>query len=297
MALPQTLLKNKYAIFAAIIIGLFFVLWGCTCNKEFFTGFQGQAQKPVEPPKTVTDDEIEGLKKELEDLFETVSKDLCPSFNIVRNEIAKQKEGATEADKQAAALKQMTAESGGKLYDCRSYPDHLQVPADIGAIVTNSAAYLYKKLTGLVDNVKAALSCKPVQAPAEGFATDSVSANPRQPTHGNAPVKSSNTHYSGVVEYYADICSPELMEVRSAEAKKRAAESCDAPDQISNARKKALLDVRIKSLRGIVEDPAWEPVMVKIREAVAYFVETKKKIDAGTLVPSCSDADMAAFTK
>lgn len=291
MALPQTLLKNKYAIFAAIIIGLFFVLWGCGCNKEFFTGFQGQASKPVEPPKTVTDAEIDGLKKELEDLFETVSKDLCPSFNIVRNEIAKQKEGATEADKQAAALKQMIAESGGKLYDCRSYPDHLQVPADIGPIVTNSAAYLYKKLTGLVDNVKAALSCKP-NIPAEGFATD-----PRQPTHGNAPMKSANTHYSGVVEYYADVCSPELMEVRSAEAKKRAAESCDAPDQIPNARKKALLDVRIKSLRGIVEDPAWNPVVKKIAEAVAYFVETKKKIDAGTLVPNCSDADMAGFGK
>ena len=292
MALPQTLLKNKYVIFTAIIIGLLFVLWECGCNKEFFVGFQGQAPKPVVVAKAVSDAEIDGLKAELEGLFETVSKDLCPSFNIVRNEIAKGKEGATEADKQAAAVKQMTAESGGKLYDCRSYPDHLQIPADIGAIVTNSAAYLYKKLTKLVDNVKAALSCKPNAVAQEGFA-----ANPWQSVHATAPVKSANTHYSGVVEYYADVCSPELMEVRKAEAVKRDAESCDAPDQISNDRAAALLRTRIKSLRGIVEDPAWEPVMVKIREAVAYFVETKKKIDAGTLVPSCSDADMAAFGK
>lgn len=281
MGLP----KNKYMFFIAIIIGLFFVIWSCSCKVEKFQGWQGQTPRPVPAATVVNDDEIDALKKKLEERFDTVSKQLCPSFNIVMTEIAKTKESAaTQEEKEKAAIVQMSAEAGGKIYDCRSYPDHLQIPADIGPIVAKTATYLYKKLTKLVENVKVALSCK--TPPMENYIDYHL---------GNSPEK-SEMHYSNVVEYYEDICSPESMTVRKklAEEEKKKAEagSCTAPDEIDNTRKKQLLEMRIKSLENVVMDPSWGPVVEKIREAVEYFIETKRKIDAGTLVPDCGDGGM-----
>lgn len=279
-------LKNKYIYFALIIIGVFFVIWGCNCNKEYFQGWEGSTPKPVAEPVKTGDEEIDTLKKELETYFNKVSADLCPSFTLIRDEMAKQRDVGTEDQKRALAVNQMTKEVGGKIYDCRSYPDHLQVPADIGTIVANTAAYLYKKLTQLMTTTKDALACKPAPVSTENYEDyDSDS-------HGMG----QSTHYSGVVEYYQDICSPELMSIREEEAKKAEAQSnaksCIAPTEVDNTSKKQLLLLRIKSLKNVVEDPAWKPVIAKIDEAVKYFTDIKEKIDAGTLKPDCGGEEV-----
>lgn len=248
-------LKNKYIIFVAIIIGLFLVVVGCNCGRvarEGFQGWAGMTPKPMATVPVVGADEIAGLQKRLEASFNVVATGLCPSFNLVKEEIAKGMDGDEEG-----AVRKMTEEAGGRIYDCRSYPDHLQVPADIGVIVSNTAAYLYTKLTALTENVKDALSCK---LPAESY-SDYVDSE--------------------------GVCSPELMAVRKKEEEKQAALTCQDPARVDNLKKKMMLESRIKSLEGAVNDPAWEPVIGKIRDALKYFMEIKAKIDAGTLMPEC----------
>lgn len=272
-------LKNKYVVFIAIIIGLFFVVFACNCGRvardgfmglkfhsiqahsvsEGFQGWAGMTPKPMAAEPVVGADEVAGLQKRLEAAFNVAATSLCPSFNLVKEEMAKQMEGDEEA-----AVRKMTEEAGGRIYDCRSYPDHLQVPADIGVIVSNTAAYLYKKLTDLTENVKSALSCK--------------IPNPNQQT-----------------ESYSDyaipegVCSPELMSIRKKEEEKQAALTCQDPARVDNLKKKMMLESRIKSLEGAIKDPAWEPVIGKIRDALKYFMEIKAKIDAGTLMPDCGE--------
>lgn len=272
-------LKNKYVVFVAIIIGLFFVIFACNCGRvvgegfmglkshstqahvvrEGFQGWAGMTPKPMAAEPVVGADEVAGLQKRLEAAFNVVATGLCPSFNLVKEEMAKQMDGDEEA-----AVRKMTEEAGGRIYDCRSYPDHLQVPADIGVIVSNTAAYLYKKLTDLTENVKSALSCK--------------IPNPTQVTES----------YSDYVDSEG-VCSPELMAVRKKEEEKQAALTCQDPARVDNLKKKMMLESRIKSLEGAIKDPAWEPVIGKIRDALKYFMEIKAKIDAGTLMPQCGE--------
>ena len=250
----MTGLKKKHALFLVIIIGLFLVV--LLCNRcgvlEPFQGWAGRTEKPLAVEPGVGEAELKVLRERLEAAFNIVSTGLCPSFNLVKDEMAKGAQGDTNAEKEAAAIKQMTEEAGGRIYDCRSYPDHLQVPADIGVIVSNSAAYLYTKLTALTENVKAALSCKPMEG-------------------------------------YADVCSAELMSVRKKLETEKQAASCMDPASVDNLTKKMMLETRIKSIEGAVNDPAWEPVVGKIRDALKYFMEIKAKIDAGTLMPDCGD--------
>ena len=257
----MTGLKKKHALFFVIIIGLFLVV--LLCNRcgvlepllEPFQGWAGRTEKPLAVEPGVGEAELKVLRERLEAAFNIVSTSLCPSFNLVKEEMAKGAQGlqsSTKAEKEAAAIKQMTEEAGGRIYDCRSYPDHLQVPADIGNIVSNSAAYLYTKLMTLTENVKAALSCKPMEG-------------------------------------YADVCSAELMSVRKKLETEKAAASCMDPASVDNLTKKMMLETRIKSIEGAVNDPAWEPVVGKIRVALKFFMEIKAKIDAGTLMPDCGD--------
>ena len=259
-------------LFIAIIIGLFLVVFLCNCNSPFlepFQGWAGRTEKPLAVEPSVGEAELKVLRERLEAAFNIVSVNLCPSFNLVKDEMAKGLEGATKSEKETAAIKQMTEEAGGRIYDCRSYPDHLQVPADIGVIVSNTAAYLYKKLTDLTKNVKDALSCKvPVPAPAP------------------APAQEQSEPYSDYASPEG-VCSPELMAVRKKEEEKQAALTCQDPARVDNLKKKMMLETRIKSLEGAIKDPAWEPVIGKIRDALKYFMEIKAKIDAGILMPDC----------
>lgn len=265
---------------------------------EGYAGWQGMAARPVAPAITVED--VVPLRKELEALFIQAGEALCPSFNMVKEEIAKGKKGSA-TEKEAAAVAQMRKEAGGKIYDCRSYPDHLQVPADIGAIVEASAAYLDKKLAGLLERVEAALSCKPLPIvegegdDEEGFAPHS-GAYPERAPGAREGFASQREHYRNVVEYYADVpqeavCSPDQMKTRAAIAAEKAAAasaaSCKAPTEISYAQQKQLLEARIKNLSRALKDPAWAPRITRVKATLRRFQEIKAKVDAGTLVPNC----------
>ena len=266
----------------------------CGCFREGFTdGYVplDSNGRPIVPLITVED--VVPLRRELEGLFTEAGEALCPSFNMVKEEIVKANKG-TVAEKETAAVAQMRKEAGGKIYDCRSYPDHLQVPADIGAIVTASAVYLDKKLGGLLERVDAALSCKPLPIvegegdEQEGFYGGDAGAIPK------------GEHYRNVTEYYADvpaeslestICTPAQMKTRAAiEAEKAAAAaaaSCKAPTEISYAQQKQLLEIRIKSLSKALKDAEWVPRITRVKATLRRFQEIKAKIDAGTLMPNC----------
>ena len=195
------------------------------------------------------------LRRELEGLFTEAGEALCPSFNMVKEEIVKAKKG-TVAEKETAAVTQMRKEAGGKIYDCRSYPDHLQVPADIGDIMTTSATYLDKKLGGLLERVDAALSCKPLPIVPEEESADENTIDVAVPpelreTFIGGPRgehyrsegrlgeprgehyrsegrlgEPRGEHYRNITEYYADvpgadedlesaICTPDQMKTRA----------------------------------------------------------------------------------
>lgn len=259
----MTGLKKKYALFLVIIIGLFLVVLLCNrCGvlEPFAETWAGRTEKPLAVEPGVDEAELKTLRERLEAGFNIVSTGLCPSFNLVKEEIAKGAQGDTKAEKEAAAIKQMTEEAGGRIYDCRSYPDHLQVPADIGVIVSKTAAYLFTKLTNLRNDVNAALSCKP-----------------------NLP---------GPTEGYADVCSAELMSVRKKLETEKAAESCMDPASVDNLTKKMMLETRIKSIEGAINSSGWKPIIGMINQYLKEFMEIKAKIDAGTLMPDCGDGGM-----
>jgi hypothetical protein len=209
---------------------------------------------------------------------------------MVRDEIAKGKKGVTAEEKNKAAVAQMQKEAGGKIYDCRSYPDHLQVPADIGSIIQSTAVYLDKKLSGLLERVEAALSCKPLP-PEEG--ADAAAANDYDPVEVPPELReafkngATVEHYGNVLEYYADICTPEQMTVRKKKAEENAAAACAAPDEISFAQQKVLLETRIKNIQSVLKDAEWAPRIKRVQDTLRRFQEIKAKVDAGTLVPNC----------
>jgi hypothetical protein len=230
---------------------------------------------------------------------------------MVRDEIAKGKKGATAEEKNKAAVAQMQKEAGGKIYDCRSYPDHLQVPADIGSIIQSTAVYLDKKLSGLLERVEAALSCKPLPVE-EGEDTsaandyDPVVVPPelREAFKNGATVEhyrssrsegrwceTEGEHYRNVVEYYEDVCTPEQMTVRKKDAEEKAAvasaSSCAPPDEITFAQQKVLLETRIKNIEKVLKDAGWAPRIKRVQDTLRRFQEIKAKVDAGTLVPNC----------
>ncbi len=312
--------KKTIQLLLISIIGIILIVYVCGCYGssvlEGYTGWQGMAARPA--PPAVTEEDVVPLRKELEGLFFQAGEALCPSFNMVKDEIAKGKKGSA-AEKEAAAVAQMRKEAGGKIYDCRSYPDHLQVPADIGAIVEASAVYLDKKLGGLLERVEAALSCKPLPIVEDGGAADENSVDVEVPAElketfigsaqrgehyrndgwNDADVRPGGEHYRNVTEYYADVpqeaaepvCSPEQMKTRDAIAAQKAAAaaaaSCKAPTEISYAQQKQLLETRIKNLSRALKDPAWGPRITRIQGTLRRFQEIKAKVDAGTLVPNC----------
>ncbi len=274
-------------IVCTIGIGLLVYLCGCWSLAEGFAGWQGTAPKPQEP--IIGEEDVAPLRKQLEGLFVQAGEALCPSFTMVRDEIAKGKKGASAEEKNKAAVAQMQKEAGGKIYDCRSYPDHLQVPADIGSIIQSTAVYLDKKLGGLLERVEAALSCKPLP-PEEGDVSASNDYDPvevppelREAFQNGASVE----HYANVVEYYADVCTPEQMTVRKKKAEENAAAACAAPDEISFAQQKILLETRIKNIEGVLKDAEWAPRIARIKDTLRRFQEIKAKVDAGTLIPNC----------
>jgi cytochrome c5 len=283
-------------LICTIGIGLLVYLCGCwgfgSVKEGFANGWQGTSPRP--PAPVIGEEDVAPLRKQLEGLFVTAGEALCPSFTMVRDEIAKGKKGASAEEKNKAAVAQMQKEAGGKIYDCRSYPDHLQVPADIGSIIQSTAVYLDKKLGGLLERVEAALSCKPLP-PEEG--EDTSAANDYDPVvvppELREAFKNGATveHYGNVVEYYADVCTPEQMTVRKKDAEEKAAlanaSSCAAPDEISFAQQKVLLETRIKNIEGVLKDAEWAPRIKRVQDTLRRFQEIKAKVDAGTLVPNC----------
>lgn len=271
--------KNKLVIFLAFVIGFILTIFLCSCNKaEGFAGWQGIVAKPVPVPVTVTKEEVDGLRLQVEERLSTLKEQLCPAFTTVRDEIAKDK-GSSEK-----ALAAMESEAGGKLYDCASYDDPLQIPANIGEIASASAAYLYKKLDGLMTTVRKALACEPIDLPKgeEGFYPYESSAT-----------STSTEHYSDVVEYFADVCSPEQMKILEKKEKEEQedaiASSCTAPNKIDYKVQKEILKGRLTSLDNAVKHPSWKPLIDSIGKILAEFREIKGKIDAGTLVPNCTN--------
>jgi hypothetical protein len=243
-------------------------------TSEGYTGWQGAIPRP--PPPVITEKDIAPLRRRLEELFHTLGEQLCPSFNMVKEEMMKAIEEGTKEEKGRKAIAKMETEAGGPLFDCRSYPDHLQVPANIGAIILSTATYLDKKLARLLGRVEAALSCKPVPVE-ESFTTSKT------------PLEN---HYTNVVEYYADvptqpICTPTQLAIREADAATAAARSCADPKAIPYSAQKQLLEMRIQSLERIYNDRAWAGRIARIKIALNRFQEIKAKIDAGTLVPNC----------
>ena len=274
-------------IVCTIGIALMVYICGCWRTSEPFAGWQGTAPRPVAP--LITEEDVAPLRKQLEGLFVQAGEALCPSFNMVKEEIAKGKKGSKE-QKDDAAVAQMRKEAGGKIYDCRSYPDHLQVPVDIGEIITASSVYLDKKLGGLLERVEAALSCKPLPiVEGEGEEEEGFQGG------------SKSEHYKDILEYYADvpagaqadseICTPDQMKTReaiaAADAAKASAASCKAPQEINYAQQKLLLEARIKNLSRALKDAEWAPRIKRVQDTLRRFQEIKAKVDAGTLVPNC----------
>ncbi len=279
-------------IVCTIGIGLLVYLCGCWGFAEGFAGWQGTTPKPQAP--IIGEEDVAPLRKQLEGLFVTAGEALCPSFTMVRDEIAKGKKGATAEEKNKAAVAQMQKEAGGKIYDCRSYPDHLQVPAAIGSIIQSTAVYLDKKLSGLLERVEAALSCKPLPVE-EG--EDTSAANDYDPVEVPPELReafkngATVEHYGNILEYYAEICTPEQMTVRKKDAEEKAARasasSCAAPDKITFAQQKVLLETRIKNIQAVLKDAEWAPRIKRVQDTLRRFQEIKAKVDAGTLVPNC----------
>jgi hypothetical protein len=205
---------------------------------------------------------------------------------MVKEEIAKGKKGSA-AEKEAAAVAQMRKEAGGKIYDCRSYPDHLQVPADIGAIVEASATYLDKKLAGLLERVEAALSCKPlpivegeggdensidIDVPAELKETftgarqggehyrnngwNDAGAMPggehyRNNGWNDAGARPGGENYRTVVEYYADV--PQEAVCSPDQMKTRAAIAAEKAAAASAASCKAPTEISYAQQKQLLE--------------------------------------------
>jgi hypothetical protein len=270
---------KKYIYIGILVIGiiLLLVVYGSTTIEGWqgWQGIQPVKNESVLPP--VTEAELVPLRKELETYFITTTQALCPAFNAVKEEIAKSGKGDPVAI--------MTKEAGGAaLYDCRSYDDHLQVPAVIDKIIRNTTTYLYFKLSKLMKNVDAALACKPIEVEEE--------------TAESFVDFQQQSHYSDVVEYFADVCSPEQMKKREEEAATKAAEqaakvaeqaakTCVDPKKIDYRAQKLILDSRIAALKGVVKDPLWIGQVAELKKIVDRFLEIKAKIDAGTLMPNC----------
>jgi hypothetical protein len=263
---------KKHIYIGILVIGiiLLLVVYGST-TVEGWQGWQGLQpvqRQPLLPP--VTEAELVPLRKEVEAYFTVTTQALCPAFNAVKVEIAKSGKGDPVAI--------MTKEAGGAaLYDCRSYDDHLQVPANIDKIIRNTTGYLYFKLSKLMKNVDAALACKPIEVEEES--TESFVDFQQQ------------SHYSDVVEYFADVCSPEQMKKREeeevAKAAEQAAKTCVDPKKIDYRAQKLILESRIAALKGVVKDPLWVGQVTELKKIVDRFLEIKAKIDAGTLMPNC----------
>lgn len=290
--------KKSIQLLLICTIGIGLLVYLCGCGgfsglrtEEGFAGWQGTSPRPAAP--IIGEEDVAPLRKQLEGLFVTAGEALCPSFTMVRDEIAKGKKGASAEEKNKAAVAQMQKEAGGKIYDCRSYPDHLQVPADIGSIIQSTAVYLDKKLGGLLERVEAALSCKPLPVEEGDVAAsndyDPVTVPPelRESFQNGATVE----HYRDMVEYYADVCTPEQMTVRKKDAEEKAARAgasaCAAPDEISFAQQKVLLETRIKNIEKVLKDAEWAPRIKRVQDTLRRFQEIKAKVDAGTLVPNC----------
>ena len=291
--------KKTIQLLLICTIGIAFMLYVCGCFtlQEGFAGWQGTAPRPIAP--AITEEDVAPLRKQLEGLFVQAGEALCPSFNMVKEEIAKGKKGSKE-QKDDAAVAQMRKEAGGKIYDCRSYPDHLQVPADIGEIITASSIYLDKKLSGLLERVEAALSCKPLPiVEGEGDEEEGFQGGEhyRNEFMNEGSVRHEGEHYRNILEYYADvpadsdICTPDQMKTRTAlaaaDAAKASAASCRAPQEINYAQQKQLLEARIKNLSRALKDPEWGPRIQRVKATLARFQEIKAKVDAGTLMPNC----------
>ena len=103
--------NKKIKLLLVCTIGIALMVYICGCFREGFTdGYVplDSNGRPIVPLITVED--VVPLRRELEGLFTEAGEALCPSFNMVKEEIVKAKKG-TVAEKETAAVAQMRKEA------------------------------------------------------------------------------------------------------------------------------------------------------------------------------------------
>jgi hypothetical protein len=220
-----------------------------------------QSTQQVEPFRALDDVYTEQITS----FMTAASEILCPTYQFIQEEKAKEKTGSEE-EKRLAATKDMTEKAGGALFPCPPPDDPLAVPADIDTRIQRSIQYFQTEIQSLLKNVQASLDC-----PTEGF----QSAN------------TSHTYY----EHFQDICSADQLALKKQTVEQVAAESaakeCTAPQDLTLEQRIEVLKRRADVLARLLTQKEVATQLAKIKQGSEEVKSLKKRALAGELIPNC----------
>ncbi len=219
------------------------------------------APRTTEPFETIDDVYSEQITT-----FMTATSDiLCPTYDFILEEMAKEKQGS-EDEKKAAALKDMTKAAGGALFPCPPPTDPLAVPPNIDSRIQTTIKYFQTEIQSLIKKVQDSLDC-----PAEGF----TAAN------------SSDNYY----EHFQDICSADQLAFKKQTVEEAAAASaakeCVAPQDVTPVQRMEILKRRADALARLLTQKEVAQQLAKIKQGTEEAKSLKKRALSGELVPNC----------
>ena len=217
-----------------------------------------RSTQQVEPFRALDDVYTEQITS-----FMTAASDiLCPTYQFIQEEKAREKTGSEE-EKRLAATKDMIQTAGGALFPCPPPDDPLAVPADIDIRIQRTIQYFQSEIQSLLKNVQASLDC-----PTEGF-------------------QNSHNYY----EHFQDICSADQLALKKQTveqvAAEAAAQTCMAPQDLTLEQRIEVLKRRADVLTRLLTEKEVATQLAKIKQGAEEVKSLKKRALAGELVPNC----------
>ena len=218
-----------------------------------------RSTQQVEPFRALDDVYTEQITS-----FMTAASDiLCPTYQFIQEEKAREKTGSEE-EKRLAATKDMTQTAGGALFPCPPPDDPLAVPADIDTRIQRTIQYFQTEIQSLLKNVQSSLDC-----PTEGF----------------------QSRTSSYYEHFQDICSADQLALKKQTveqvAAEAAAQTCMAPQDLTLEQRIEVLKRRADVLTRLLTQKEVATQLAKIKQDSLEVKSLKKRALAGELVPNC----------
>ncbi len=221
------------------------------------------ASNTIEPFETIGD----VYSEQITTFMTATSEILCPTYDFIQEEMAREKQGS-EDEKKAAALKDMTKAAGGALFPCPPPSDPLAVPPNIDSRIQTTIKYFQTEIETMMKKVQESLDC-----PTEGFTA--------------ANRENSLSYY----EHFQDICSADQLALKKQTVEEAAAASaakeCVAPQDVTPEQRMEILKRRADALARLLTQKEVAQQLAKIKQGTEEAKSLKKRALAGELVPNC----------